>query len=202
MPVDNLALVLQLEDWITHFSHLAFCWEYAAAFRFQPIKRPQLASQKPKTKLGLPKAAVFSSASPIIASSASAAPRVPSVKSTLADWTAADEEDVNGFYGGEKRQRGGRKKRKKNHEFEQAQNWDDIYDPTRPTNYEEYQHSEEKVREVQEWKGRLYAHRMIGRTSDVDSDPDEPQQRNCENPNTLVLVVTLTMSTRSIRASA
>ena len=64
----------------------------------------------------------------------------PSAKTTLADWTAEGEDnDVNGFYGGEKRQRGGRKKRKKNKEESHIpQNWDDIYDPSRPNNYEDY----------------------------------------------------------------
>lgn len=100
----------------------------------------------------------------------------PAGKSTLADWTAtADDDDVNGYYGGEKRQRGGRKKRKKNYEAEVAlQNWDDIYDPTRPNSYEAYKHSEEKIREVREWKDRLYAHRLAQRhNSDMDSDEEQ-----------------------------
>jgi hypothetical protein len=97
------------------------------------------------------------------------------VKSTLADWTATgDDDDVNGFYAGEKRQRGGRKRRKKNKEEQVAmQDWDDIYDPTRPNNYEEYKHSEEKIREVREWKDRLYAHRKARKPiSDEDSEEE------------------------------
>lgn len=51
------------------------------------------------------------------------------------------------------------------------QDWDDIYDPTRPNNYEEYKHSDEKIREVREWKDLLYRHRMQKkRSSDYDSD--------------------------------
>lgn len=114
---------------------------------------------------------------------ATATPAVDSVRSvvktTLADWTATgDDDDVNGFYGAEKRQRGGRKKRKKNREESHVpQNWDDIYDPSRPNSYEEYKHSDEKIREVREWKDRLYAHRMARKhTSDLDSD-DEDQRR-------------------------
>ncbi|KAI9811657.1 MAG: hypothetical protein M1827_005406 [Pycnora praestabilis] len=113
----------------------------------------------------------------------------PAVKSTIADWTATgDDEDVNGFYGGEKRQRGGRKKRKKNREESHApQNWDDVYDPSRPNNYEEYKHSDEKVLEVMEWKNRLYRHRFAQRQhSDLDSEEDEqarPQSNNMFTPS-------------------
>ena len=95
-------------------------------------------------------------------------------KTSLADWTGTgDDEDVNGFYGGEKRQRGGRKKRKKNKEDSHVpQNWDDIYDPSRPNSYDEYKNSDEKVREVRDWKDRLYAHRMARQRSFSDSDND------------------------------
>lgn len=98
---------------------------------------------------------------------------------TLADW-AADDDDVNGFYAGEKRQRGGRKKRKKNREAQEfVQNWDDIYDPTRPNNYEEYKHSDEQIAEVREWKDRLYAHRMARSPSrdSYSSDGRRPMNR-------------------------
>lgn len=91
------------------------------------------------------------------------APSSTYTKTTIADWTTtvSDDENVNDFFGGEKRPRGGRKKRKKNRAHEEVvQNWDDIYDPSRPNNYEDYKNSEEKLREVREWKDRLYAHRM------------------------------------------
>lgn len=104
------------------------------------------------------------------------------MKTSLADWasTVDDDDDVNGFYGGEKRQRGGRKKRKKNRDApEMITNWDDIYDPSRPNNYEEYKRSDEKIREVRDWKDRLYAHRMARRrSSDFDSDDESPRPRN------------------------
>lgn len=94
-------------------------------------------------------------------------------KSTLADWAATEEDEYNTYYEPEKRQRGGRKKRKKHQDGHVVmQNWDDIYDPSRPTIYEEYRHSEEKVREVREWKDRLYAHRMR-RSSSSDSDDED-----------------------------
>ena len=52
------------------------------------------------------------------------------------------------------------------------QNWDDIYDPSRPNSYEEYKSSDEKTLELREWKDKLYAHRMFRRRSSdtVESD--------------------------------
>lgn len=153
-----------------------------AALRFQPTKRPQVNNQKSKPKA--------TSARPIVTPQASAsqsnasldsvinATRAPP-KTSIADWTGdGDDDDVNGFYGGEKRQRGGRKKRKKNkEEAHVAQNWDDIYDPSRPNNYEEYKISDEKVLEVREWKDRLYAHRIAKQHSDSSDSEDGADSR-------------------------
>jgi splicing factor 45 len=151
---------------------------FAAALRFQPTKRPQL-SQKPKPKASFPKAALSDVSNqtntPQGASTSSAR---TTTKTSLADWTGqGDDEDVNGFFG-EKRQRGGRKRRKNKHREEHVavQDWDDIYDPSRPNSYEEYKNSEEKIREVREWKDRLYAHRMA-RKSDSDKDSEEEDYR-------------------------
>lgn len=113
-------------------------------------------------------------------------------KTTAADWiaTASDDEDVNAYYAGT-RQRGGRKKRKKNNK-EASQviqhDWDDIYDPTRPNHYEEYKYSEEKIREVREWKDLLYRHRMRRQSSDSDSDSDRSrgQERNSKSISSVV----------------
>ncbi|KAL5363647.1 hypothetical protein BJX96DRAFT_167654 [Aspergillus floccosus] len=141
----------------------------SASLRFQPTKRPQLAAQKPKPKPTLPKAAP------------AAVPPAAPVKTTLADWAATEDDDVNGFYAGPKRQRGGRKKRKKNREAQEfIQNWDDIYDPSRPNNYEEYKHSDEQIAEVREWKDLLYAHRMV-RSPSRDSYSDEERGRPMMN---------------------
>lgn len=163
--------------------------ENAASLRFQPIKRPQLPTQKAKTKQqSIPKAPSAPSNVP----NASIPSIRPQTKTTLADWaTTADDEDVNGFYGTEKRQRGGRKKRKKNREGpEMVTNWDDIYDPSRPNNYEEYKRSDEKIREVREWKDRLYAHRMARqRSSDLDSEGNSPQPRNSKSKLSMSLAI-------------
>ncbi|KAL8937731.1 MAG: hypothetical protein Q9216_004280 [Gyalolechia sp. 2 TL-2023] len=99
-------------------------------------------------------------------------------KTTISDWAAEPEDDdTHGFYPPEKRQRGGRKKRKKVKDSHVVQNWDDIYDPSRPNSYEEYQNSDEKILEVREWKDRLYAHRYVRRrTSSADSNSDSNSQ--------------------------
>jgi len=125
-------------------------------------------------------------------------------KTSIADWTGdGDDDDVNGFYGGEKRQRGGRKKRKKNKEESHVvQNWDDIYDPSRPNSYEEYKNSDEKIREVREWKDRLYAHRMAReKSSYLDSEEDAPKrpQMSSKLHPVSVFVLSIVTSNRSIR---
>ncbi|KAH7407716.1 hypothetical protein BKA64DRAFT_775810 [Cadophora sp. MPI-SDFR-AT-0126] len=156
----------------------------SAALRFQPTKRPQL-SQKPKPKSAFPKSAPGDATGSRNVSTPSSGPPKsarPAAKTTLADWTGLDDDDVNGFYGGEKRQRGGkrRKKNKPREEYVAFQDWDDIYDPSRPNSYEEYKHSDEKIREVREWKDRLYAHRMARKSSEKDSDEEDyrPQISN------------------------
>ena len=168
-----------------------------ASLQFQPTRRPQLAAQKAKAKAiaskFAPPTTSASSANvpppPPPAEDATATPEPPvsaaqapqPAKSTLADWTA-DDDDINNFYG-EKRQRGGRKKRKKNREVEEiSQNWDHIYDPSRPNNYEEYKNSDEKIREVHDWKDVLYAHRLKRRdSSDYDSDRSERRPMNSKS---------------------
>lgn len=114
----------------------------------------------------------------------------PPVKTTLADWTAEGEDnDVNEFYSSEKRQRGGRKKRKKNKEEHHVpQNWDDIYDPSRPNNYEDYKHSDEKIMEIREWKDKLYAHRLAKRR-DSESDNSGNEYRSDLKSTSLLCLV-------------
>ncbi|CAI7629026.1 unnamed protein product [Penicillium pancosmium] len=161
-----------------------------ASLRFQPtIKRPQPANQKPKAKPTLPKATVPPAVQdPTPTATSISAPAPATGKTTLADWAATEDDDF-GYYMGEKRQRGGRKKRKKNNnnnreERSIPQNWDDIYDPSRPNNYEAYRHSDEKILEVREWKDRLYAHRMRRSPSmDSDSDYERPVNRNFAPPS-------------------
>jgi splicing factor 45 len=175
-PDESAAKKQQLNagTFLSYFFQSNSCTHYSASLRFQPTKRPQLSAQKPKPKPSIPKTAPSSATQ-----NPATAPAAPP-KSTLADWAGTGDDDYNGYYVGEKRQRGGRKKRKKNREAHAAaQNWDDIYDPSRPNNYEEYRHSDEKILEVREWKDRLYAHRMR-RSPSIDSDSedyDRPRNR-------------------------
>lgn len=113
-------------------------------------------------------------------------------RTTLADWAAANDEDeyLWGAAAAEKRQRGGRraaKKKKKqlaaNHHDHRETDWDEIYDPARPTNVDEYLRSDERVREVQEWKAVLYAHRRRdrrGRRGSYDEDEDSEEDSEVE----------------------
>ena len=111
------------------------------------------------------------------------------MKVTLADWTADRiDDDANDFFGGEKRQRGGRKKRKKNKEESAiiVHNWDDIYDPSRPNSYEEYQNSDEKISEMREWKDKLYSHRSRRRQS---SDTEDSDTIRSQRPESKILML-------------
>jgi splicing factor 45 len=171
------------------------CITTIASLRFQPTKRPQIAAQKAKAKAIASKFAQPPVSNPAIPPQAAAANEAPApdqpsapqsapTKTTIADWTttASDDENINDFYLGEKRPRGGRKKRKKGREHEEiVQNWDDIYDPSRPNNYEDYKNSEEKIREVREWKDRLYAHRTQRRASTAHSSGDSRNGRPTMN---------------------
>ncbi|KAL8874361.1 MAG: hypothetical protein Q9174_000312 [Haloplaca sp. 1 TL-2023] len=159
---------------------------FTASLRFQPTKRPQVSAQKTKSKITLQKPGLPTLGTDrpktTLGGEFNANPQ-PASKSTLSEWAAEpDEDDVNGFYAGEKRQRGGRKKRKKNKEVLVVHNWDDIYDPSRPNSYEEYQNSDEKLLEIREWKDRLYAHRMVDKGSDgMDSSSDDGRSHRFTN---------------------
>ncbi|KAK6497950.1 hypothetical protein TWF506_004195 [Arthrobotrys conoides] len=151
----------------------------SAALRFQPIpRRPQPNQQKAVKRAGINAFAKQSKSdapndhsleSATASSTAALATRAPIIKSTLEDWATNDDDDVNGFYAS--RQRGGRKRRKKNKEkdIEKAvQSWDDIYDPSRPNQYEEYRDSEEKDQEMRDWRDRLYGRRQAFSSDESD----------------------------------
>ncbi|KAK4138922.1 hypothetical protein BT67DRAFT_453426 [Trichocladium antarcticum] len=143
------------------------------AFRFQPIRRPQT-KQPNKPKPAFPKAPPAIPASAPAASTGAAAP--PQSRSTLADWAAADDDNYLYTASADKRQRGGRRKKKKADDRPRETDWNEIYDPTRPTNVEEYLRSEEHIQEVRDWKAVLYAHRRQRRPSygsDAQSDDEE-----------------------------
>ncbi|KAL9046404.1 MAG: hypothetical protein Q9206_007090, partial [Seirophora lacunosa] len=133
------------------------------SLRFQPTKRPQTSIPKSKAKTALVKIDPPNSCGSPSTLTADGEPNTTPqqhTKTSISDW-AAELEDVasHDCYPSEKRQRGGKKKRKKNKESSTVQHWNDIYDPSRPNAYEEYQNSDEKMLEIKEWKDRLYAHR-------------------------------------------
>ncbi|KAI0389605.1 hypothetical protein F5Y17DRAFT_114210 [Xylariaceae sp. FL0594] len=155
------------------------------ALRFQPhqqIRRPQQKTQKPKA--AFPKVLPGANAN---ANPGAEAPKAPAaVKSSIADW-AANEEDEYLYGTGEKRARGGRKKKKnkgnnKSEAVRMETDWDEIYDPSRPTNVDEYLRSDERIREVQEWKALLYKHRRREREKDSwDSEEEDDGPRPANN---------------------
>ncbi|KPM44727.1 hypothetical protein AK830_g1804 [Neonectria ditissima] len=141
------------------------------ALRFQPIRRPQAAKQA-KSKPSFPKPA-----GPKPAAATQPAPAQP--KSTLADWAATEEDEWRyEAAAAEKRQRGGRKKKKKSQQMHTETDWEELYDPTRPTNVEEYLRSDEKVDEVREWKALLYRHRKKRDNSDLSDDEEDGDTRH------------------------
>lgn len=159
------------------------------ALRFQPIRRPQ-AKQASKPKPSFPKAPP-SAPTGATTASASATVAAPQPRSTLADWAATEEDEY--LYGtGFKRQRGGRrKKRKKNDEVPFETDWDELYDPARPTNVEEYLHSDERIREIREWKDVLYAHRQRRSSYDSSMNSDhEDDHRPFNSPSFPFLIPT------------
>lgn len=143
------------------------------ALLFQPqIRRPPVKQAKSKATFskGIPK--ITSAAAASAAAVAQAAP-----KTTLADWTATEEDEW--IYGtGEKPQRGGRKKKRRKQQEDSADiNWDEFYDAGKPTIAEQYLRSDEKINEVLDWKALLYMHRKRRDTSDFSSDEDEDRGR-------------------------
>ncbi|KAK0720882.1 hypothetical protein B0H67DRAFT_206725 [Lasiosphaeris hirsuta] len=186
------------------------------ALRFQPIRRPQ-AKQPPKPKTAFhkpppaPAAAAAAQTGTAVPGNGASAPSSAAAaalpRSTLADWAATeDDEFLYNAAAAEKRQRGGRrKKRKKVDDAPLETDWDELYDPARPTNVEEYLRSEERIQEVREWKAVLYAHRrrgrggrmvgdrredsydseMVGSEEDEDEDGDRRPMNQFAPPHTL-----------------
>ncbi|PHH80657.1 hypothetical protein CDD82_1585 [Ophiocordyceps australis] len=144
-----------------------------AALQFQPhIRRPPV--KQSKTKSAFPKKIVKSETvdiAPVPPAAPIASTQAPP-KTSLADWAPTEQDEW--MYGtGEKRQRGGRKKKKRQQQDRTEEtNWDEFYDPSKPTNVEEYVKSDEKITEVLEWKAQLYRHRKRRASSDISSDDD------------------------------
>ncbi|KAI0426588.1 hypothetical protein F5Y09DRAFT_318516 [Xylaria sp. FL1042] len=156
-----------------------------SALRFQPhqqIRRPQQKTQKPKAAFPkvLPTAGAAVTTTTAEAKPQNATSAAP-VKSSLADWAATEEDEY--MYGmGEKRPRGGRRKKKKKLDsMPMETDWDEIYDPARPTNVDEYLRSDERIREVQEWKALLYKHRKRDTGRDSWDSEEEDDHRPVNN---------------------
>ncbi|KAH0600042.1 hypothetical protein MHUMG1_02833 [Metarhizium humberi] len=155
------------------------------ALRFQPIRRLPVKQAAKAKGTAFPKPISASNSvgtADLSTNAAQSAPHAPMAstastagqpaKSTLADWAATEEDEWR--YGvGEKRQRGGRKKKKKLQQIQAETDWDEIYDPARPTNIDEYLKSDEKIDEVREWKALLYRHRKKADESDISDDEDD-----------------------------
>lgn len=143
------------------------------SLRFQPIRRPQVKQPtKPKPsfpKVGASKPASTTQTTQTITENAPA-------KATAADWAATEEDEWLYGVGDKRHERGGRrkKKKKKKQEVQAETDWNEIYDPARPTNIDEYLRSDEKVDEVREWKGLLHRHR---RSAESDISDDEEDAR-------------------------
>ncbi|ROT41509.1 hypothetical protein SODALDRAFT_260923, partial [Sodiomyces alkalinus F11] len=163
------------------------------SLRFQPIRRPQ-AKTTTKPKVGFPKSipAAQTSTHPTTTSAGLGGPNppgpavhAPPKTTTLADW-AANEEDEWMYGTAEKRQRGGRRKKKKKIGQEQhlQTDWEEIYDPTKPTNFEEYMRSDERIREIQEWKAVLYRHRRERSLSDDSDEEEQTRSRSAPKSGT------------------
>ncbi|KAH9900113.1 hypothetical protein F4778DRAFT_782230 [Xylariomycetidae sp. FL2044] len=152
---------------------------------YQQIRRPQQKTQKPKPA-NFPRVPPPPPPPPA-AEAAPPPPPAPAVKSTLADWAAANDDDEYMYGTGEKRARGGRRGKKKKNKGGASEpmetDWNEIYDPSRPTNVDEYLRSDERIREVQEWKALLYKHRRRDRESrgSWDSEEEEDNHRPTGN---------------------
>ncbi|KKA26954.1 hypothetical protein TD95_001052 [Thielaviopsis punctulata] len=135
-----------------------------SALRFQPIRRAAPTKQKqqkppfPKPSPATPSNPDQPPPPPSSFASALSAPAAAPTKSRLADWAPTEEDEW--LYGtGEKRQRGGRRNKKRRETEQRETDWDDMYDPARPTNVDEYMHSPARMHDVRVWKDVLYAHR-------------------------------------------
>ncbi|KAK3957072.1 hypothetical protein QBC32DRAFT_366466 [Pseudoneurospora amorphoporcata] len=162
------------------------------AFAFQPIRRPQV-KQPNKPKPTLPKAPPSVSIAAVAqtvktsepdnngttatTTTSAAAAAAPQQRNTLADWVATEDDEYLYSGSNNRRERGGRrKKKKKNDDRPVETNWDELYDPARPTNVEEYLRSDERIREIRDWKAVLYAHRRKRRHSFDSRRSDEEEE--------------------------
>ncbi|KAG4301351.1 hypothetical protein PCK1_002277 [Pneumocystis canis] len=118
-----------------------------AALQFQPIRRPPQAKKNTKKTI--------SSMSSSSAMGAQSCLVLQNVR-TLDYWSHKDD-DINEGYDvlENKKTTKNRKKKKKIKDCNvEAISWDDIYDPFKPNDYEEYKMSDEAVQEIIDWKNK------------------------------------------------
>ncbi|KAF2863974.1 hypothetical protein K470DRAFT_279825 [Piedraia hortae CBS 480.64] len=146
-----------------------------ASLQFQPIRRPQVQSKSAKPKVPQPPNANLNSASP--AAGSAGAPPPAEGQNQIEDWLGDDDEPVQ--YEKPKYVRGGRKKKKKAQQERVEEDWDDIYDPSRPTVFATYKGSEEQFREIQDWKARLYHHQSVVKAKEKAATSREYIDNDC-----------------------
>ena len=163
-----------------HISSLVALFYGIASLKFQPIKRPQI-PQKPKAR------PIPSSSSPDKPVTGTKPPLTKGpISNSIEKWTTEDDFDENPYAAEfnrrreEERQRSrwnkkSRKKQKKG--AARIVDYDEIYDPDRPTRLEDYKGSEEQARAEHDWKAKLHAHQMKKRPASARSSDRSSTER-------------------------
>lgn len=115
------------------------------------------------------------------------APKIAQSASTIEQWIKPGDHDDEGDphtaasserQGGHRSQRGGKRKGKNNSAKEEAKrDWDfdfnTYYNPEKPTDVEVYARSAEHTQALNDWKMKLYAHKMKGKPQPAPSSDEE-----------------------------
>ncbi|KAJ9619540.1 hypothetical protein H2203_008319 [Taxawa tesnikishii (nom. ined.)] len=160
-----------------------------ASLRFQPVKRPQVASNKPK-----PRNIPSSSSPDKLPETRKPPPSTIGNANSIQKWTAQDDDDDDPWAAEyqrrleeKKEERKARRKSKKNKNAVRYIDWDAVYDPEKPTNPKDYKGSEEQAQAEGDWKQRLHAHQFKlwqkrEPSEDEGMDRDTPRYRGFAPP--------------------